>query len=103
MGSDLGGVHPQWGRVREVLLPITRGSPWRTSCWWPFGAGEASGVASGCWVLPGKESGLCHSWQWQGGSGVPQQGDMAGEVKPGSRCCGVDFHPVGVRAGDEAW
>lgn len=62
---------PQQGRVQEVLLPITRGSPWRTSCWWPFGSGaeEASGVASGCWGLPGKSWGCVMAGNSRGAQG----------------------------------
>jgi len=79
MGSGWGGRASRG--MRELLLPVTRRSPWRTSCWWPFGygAGGGSGVASGCWGLPGESRGCVTVG---GAQGVPQHGDVAGGMNP---------------------
>lgn len=56
-GVRLGVSIMQWTGCREMLLPITRGSPWCTSCWWQFDAGGTSGTAGGHWGLAGESQG----------------------------------------------
>lgn len=54
-GAVMRWARPWLGCVQEVLLPITHGSSWCTSCWWQHGA-EVPGDG---WGLVGERQGAC--------------------------------------------